>query len=222
MATIFPNTIKFKSILAETDINVVSNVEALSGKREIITGEISKQIIGITTTPLTETEDRSFSLFLNNIKYYGSFNMPLSDKTIYKPLKVNAYGTDYLDVIGSSTQGVTQFTVQEIAGYPLCVGLGSYIQFDNDQNTNQSTPTKKLYQVTNVSTVFLNTGGYDRYLITLDQAVKTNITSNIKMYFDNLIGQFNANDGNFNKAVSVISSTGEQYVTYRFQLIEVL
>ena len=63
MATIFPNTIKFKSILAETDINVVSNVEALSGKREIITGEISKQIISLTTTPLSESEDRQFQVF---------------------------------------------------------------------------------------------------------------------------------------------------------------
>lgn len=220
MATIFPNTIKFKSILAETDINVVSNVEALSGKREVITGEISKQIISLTTTPLTESEDRQFQVFLNSIKYYGSFNMPLSDKTIYKPIITTGKST--MDVIGSTIQGLTQFTVEEATGSPLALGIGSFVQFDYDPNTNQSTPTKKLYQVVNISTVFLNTGGLDRYIVTLDQAVRIEQTSNIKMYYNDLIGQFNVLDGNFNKAVSVLSSTGEQYVTYRFKLIEVL
>ena len=220
MATIFPNTIKFKSILAETDINVVSNVEALSGKREIITGEISKQIISLTTTPLSESEDRQFQVFLNSIKYYGSFNMPLSDKTIYKPIITTAKNT--MNVIGNTIQGLTQFTVEEATGTPLALGIGSFVQFDYDPNTNQSTPTKKLYQVINISTVFLNTGGLDRYIVTLDQAVKTEQTSNIKMYYNDLIGQFNVLDGNFNKAVSVLSSTGEQYITYRFKLIEVL
>jgi len=220
MATIFPNTIKFKSILAETDINVVSNVEALSGKREIITGEISKQIISLTTTPLSESEDRQFQVFLNSIKYYGSFNMPLSDKTIYKPIITTAKNT--MNVIGSTIQGLTQFTVEEATGTSLALGIGSFVQFDYDINTNQSTPTKKLYQVINISTVFLNTGGLDRYIVTLDQAVKIEQTSNIKMYYNDLIGQFNVLDGNFNKAVSVLSSTGEQYITYRFKLIEVL
>ncbi len=220
MATIFPNTIKFKSILAETDINVVSNVEALSGKREIITGEISKQIISLTTTPLSESEDRQFQVFLNSIKYYGSFNMPLSDKTIYKPIITTAKNT--MDVVGNTIIGLNQFTVEEATGTPLAIGIGSFVQFDYDPNTNQSTPTKKLYQITNISTVFTNTGGLDRYIVTLDQAVKTEQTSNIKMYYNDLIGQFNVLDGNFNKAVSVLSSTGEQYITYRFKLIEVL
>lgn len=220
MATLFPSTIKFKSILAATDINVVSNVQSLSGKKEIITGEQSKQVISMITTPLSESEDRQFQVFLNNIKYYGSFNMELSDKTIYKPIIPTA--KNEFDVIGSTIIGLNQFTIEEATGTPLALGIGSFVQFDYDPNTNQSTPTKKLYQVTNISTVFTNTGGLDRYIVTLDQPVKTELTSNIKMYYNNLIGQFNALDGNFNKAVSVLSSTGEQYVTYRFQLIEVL
>ena len=220
MATLFPTNIKFKSVLAGTDINVVSNVEALSGKREIITGEISRQTISLATVPLSEAEDRQFQVFLHNIKYCGEFNMLLSDKSIYKCIATTSY--EDMDIIDATTIGKTQLVVEQDTANGLAVGVGSFIQFDNTQGTNQATPTKKLYQVTNIVTNFTNVGGLDRYTLTFDQPIKTNHTSPAKLYYKNLVGTFRIEDGNVNKAVSVLGSTGEQYVTYRLNITEVL
>ena len=213
----FPSNIKFKSVLIGTDINVVSNVEALSGKREIITGEISRKTISLSTVPLSESEDRQFQVFLNSIKYYGEFNLNLSDKGMFKPIVSTTQ--EEFDIVTASTLNQTQITIEQPDTNNLAIGVGSFVQFNNNATNNVA---KKLYQITNITTDFEGVGGLDRYTITLDTPIRTSHTTGDKLYYNNLIGNFLIQEGNVNKSTSVLGATGEQYVTYRFNLIEVL
>ena len=142
--TTFPLGInKIRSINVDTDINVISNVEAISGKREVILGDQIRQTIQLNTTPLTEKEDRQFQVFLKQIKNYGLIELELSNLSVFKP-------------IGSTTG-----TVTTLGDYPVGsniigtittntnIDIGSYIQFNNVDIIGP----KKLHQVTAVSSV---------------------------------------------------------------------
>ena len=142
--TTFPLGInKIRSINVDTDINVISNVESISGKREVILGDQIRQTIQLNTTPLTEKEDRQFQVFLKQIKNYGLIELELSNLSVFKP-------------IGSTTG-----TVTTLGDYPVGsniigtittntnIDIGSYIQFNNVDIIGP----KKLHQVTAVSSV---------------------------------------------------------------------
>ena len=120
---------KIRSVNVDTDINVISNVEAISGKKEVVLGDIIKQTINLNTVPLTETEDRQFQVFLKQIKNYGLIELPLSNLSVFKPInneisKITTLGSypTGSNIIGSTATNIT------------AINVGSYIQFDNTVN----------------------------------------------------------------------------------------
>ena len=86
MAIKFPDIVKFDDVNIDTQINVVSDTESVSGKRNVILGDQVRTIVDLRTIPLTETQDRTMQVFLNNIKKYGVLEMDLSDLGIFKPV----------------------------------------------------------------------------------------------------------------------------------------
>ena len=132
---------KIRSVNVDTDINVISNVEAISGKKEVVLGDQVKQTIQLNTVPLTETEDRQFQVFLKEIKNYGLIELPLSNLSVFKPLTNNNETITTLGNynVGTKVIGTTTNNTDNI-------GVGSYIQFNNVDTTGP----KKLHQVTGI------------------------------------------------------------------------
>ena len=161
--TTFPLGInKIRSINVDTDINVISNVEAISGKREVILGDQIRQTIQLNTTPLTEKEDRQFQVFLKQIKNYGLIELELSNLSVFKPIgsitgDVTTLG-DY--PVGSNIIGTITTNTN--------IDTGSYIQFNNVDTIGP----KKLHQVTAISSV-LDQKTFTKIVATIDSVDTT-------------------------------------------------
>ena len=145
--TTFPLGInKIRSINVDTDINVISNVEAISGKREVILGDQIRQTIQLNTTPLTEKEDRQFQVFLKQTKNYGLIELPLSNLSVFKPI---VSSNDVITTLGDHPVGskiISTITSSD------AILTGSYIQFNNLSGSGV-TVHKKLHQVTGIEDV---------------------------------------------------------------------
>ena len=121
--TTFPLGInKIRSVNVDTDINVISNVESISGKREVVLGDQIKQTIQLNTVPLTETEDRQFQIFLKQTKNYGLIELPLSNLSVFKPI---SNLTDEVTVNGAHSVGSTliELNPTPTLGFPIRIGI---------------------------------------------------------------------------------------------------
>jgi hypothetical protein len=161
--TTFPSTIKFDDINVTTENNVTSNLTSLSGKKEVILGEQHQMALNLKTVPLTELEDRSFQIFINEIRNYGLFDIALSNYTVFKPYSTSS--TKMSVSVGSYPVGSKTIFVDE-SGVNLKVAVGSYIQFEN----RSSTLLSKLYQVIKIEENIINSQN--------NNALNTRITLN--------------------------------------------
>ena len=177
--TTFPLGInKIRSVNVDTDINVVSNVESLSGKREVILGDQIKQTIQLNTTPLTESEDRQFQVFLKKIKNYGLIELPLSNLSVFKPLN-NLTGL--VTTLGSYPVGANLIgTITTNTN----IDVGSYIQFNNVDITGP----RKIHQVTGVTSV-VDQKTFTKVIATIASTTSTTIT-----FVDDESNNLSAND----------------------------
>ena len=199
---------KIRSVNVDTDINVISNVEAISGKKEVVLGDIVKQTIQLNTTPLTETEDRQFQVFLKQIKNYGLIELSLSNLSVFKPTIIS---TDSLTVTTTNAIGSKLIITNNPTTYPLTVG--SYIQFNNVDTIGP----KKLHQVVNIA----NTSSTTK-TIEVSPGLDTAIAIDTKINYNNLIGQFRADNGAFSSQSGTLLNDGTTTKTYRFRLTEEL
>lgn len=166
----FPTDVKFDDVNIDTQINVVSNTESVSGKRNVVLGDQLKTIVDLRTVPLTETQDRAMQVFLNNIKKYGLVEMDLSELGIFKPiaevaeqLKVT-YGK--APTYAAASTGANTINVDSLgAGTDLPVGVGSYIQLQEGDGTIRD----KLYLITAIDTI--DTGYKLTFSPTLDSSL---------------------------------------------------
>lgn len=175
--TTFPSTIKFADINVTTENNVTSNLTSLSGKKEVILGEQHQMGLDLKTVPLTELEDRSFQIFINEIRNYGLFDIALSNYTVFKP---HSTSTTKMSVsVGSYPVGSKTIFVDE-SGVNLKVAVGSYIQFEN----RSSTLLSKLYQIIKIEENIINPQN--------NNALNTRITLNTGLV-DPLVSYLNNN-----------------------------
>ena len=208
--TTFPSTVKFQDINVDTSNTVVSDITALSGKREVVLGEQHNMVVDLKTVPLTELEDKGFQAFINEIRNYGLIDLPLDQLTVFKPISTSS--TKMSVSIGNYPIGSKTIFVDE-SGVNLKVGVGSWIQFQ-DRSGNQ---LSKLYQVIKIEQGVINTQNSNiaQTRLTLNTGLKDPLVSySGNNYVYDVTAQVTTYTYTLNGTTSYSFITGNGYINY--------
>jgi len=188
MFPIFENP--WTSFNVTDDIQIISDIETMSGRTQVVAGDNIKTNIRATTRPLTPREYGFVQAFMKEIRGRGTFTMQVP----FGPFKYygNAVSPDSAFTVNQNYAPGT--TIIQLNNTPSSnvVPVGTYVQFRVGG---------KLHQVISINSAART--------ITISPSLYESVTINTPMTMRNLVGTYRLKDG--------VPSAEQQFI-YRYAL----
>lgn len=190
MATFPSYTNPWTSFTAVDDVQIISDIETISGKQVVVAGDNIRTNIKAQTRPLTEREYQFLQVFLKEIRGRGEFLLNVSEGSLtYFGTAVSPNAAFKVKNVYSAGSTIIELTTSPNLN---TIPLGSYLQFREGG---------KLHQV-------LAVNGSNN-TITISPSIYEPLTVNQSVLFQSLKGTYRIKGG---------VPTAEQSFIYRYQV----